>query len=272
MKPFWQKKTVEINFEEQRQKELTEIGLCLQEFRQHKNLSREEISEQIHIPIRLIKAIENANLSELPEPVYTRELLRRYANYLGLNGDDYANHFNIERNNINKSKFTNKFEFNISRWRLNPISLYIIYVFLMFVSVKTLANFLETSPLTTNYIPKNQTTQINVASNEQQKNNSSTSVIPVVEKKSASPKKPDKLMIGVTVQEECWVRITVDGKKEFEGILTKGEQHQWIAKQNLTIRAGNAGGLLVMFNEEKPKTLGKLGQVEEITFEVPSNS
>lgn len=272
MKPFWKKEQLEINFEEERQQKLAEISLCLQEFRQHKNLSIEQISNEIHIPIRLINAIENANLSELPEPVYTRELLRKYANYLGLNGDDFADHFNIEVNKNNHSKPQNKLNFSISRLRITPIYLYIAYIFLTLISVKTLASFLEKSPFATNSITQNQTTEANPPSNRLQKNNSSASLVPVVQKKQVLPKKPDKLIVKVTVQDECWVRIIIDGKEEFKGILIKGEQHEWVAKQNLTIRAGNAGGLLVVFNEQKPKTLGKLGQVEEITFELPSSS
>lgn len=271
MKPFWEKEQTEINFEQQRQEKLSEISLCLQEFRQHKNLSIEQISNEIHIPVRLINAIENSNLSELPEPVYTRELLRKYANYLGLNGDDFADHFNIEVNKINHSKPQNKISFGLSRWLVNPIYLYVAYIFLTFVSVKTLANFLETSPLATNSITQNQITEVNLPSHKLLKNNSSASVIPVMQKKEDLPKKPDKLMVKVTVQDECWVRVTLDGKK-FEQLLNKGEKYEWVAKQNLTIRAGNAGGLLVMFNEEKPKPLGKLGQVEEVTYELPSSS
>jgi hypothetical protein len=100
----------------------------------------------------------------------------------------------------------------------------------------------------------------------------SPAIIPVIENKEESPPKPKQVMVDITVQDQCWVRVIIDGKTEFEGVLNKGDQRKWTAKEKLTIRAGNAGGLLVGFNEQKAKTLGKLGQVAEITFKLPSNS
>jgi cytoskeletal protein RodZ len=270
MKLFWHKKEPEINFDEVRKQELKEIGLCLQEFRQHKNLSLETICEQIHIPIRLLKAMESAHLQELPEPIYTRELLRKYANYLGLNGDEFASHFHIEINEKDRKK-TIKPIFNLTVFRLsfNPVYLYFIYIFLIFISVKNLGKFVQTPPLSVTYNPpvqkidKIETEKIPAKIPE----NKSPSYVQVVQKQEEKkPTLPKEIQIEIKVQEQSWVRVVVDGKKEFEGVLNKGDQRKWTAKETLTIRAGNAGGVLVTLNEDKPKTLGNLGQVEEVTF------
>lgn len=272
MKFFKSRKTKpEIDFDQQRQETLTEFGSYFQKFRQDKNLSLEIISNQIHIPSRLIKAIETANIQELPEPIYTRELIRKYANYLGLKGDDFANKFNIQ---VQKSEHKNhkfNFYFPFSRLRLNPIYLYVIYIGLMFVSVKSLANFLETSPLVTNSLPEIETNQLENSPNTPKPENS-TAVISVVDNQEKKPAQPKQVTVSVVVKDDCWVRVTIDGKQELEEILKKGNQYKWTAKKQLTIRAGNAGGLMVSFNEEEAKTLGKLGQVEEVTFELPSSS
>jgi cytoskeletal protein RodZ len=276
MKPFWNEKKIEVDFDKERQGSLDEISLCFQEFREHKNLSIEEISKEIHIPISIITALENANLTQLPEPVYTRELIKKYANYLGLKGDDFASHFSIEVNNKNIHKKKNlKLDLGLSQLLLNPIFKSVLYIVLVIVSTTTLANFLKPS-FVTNSLEKDSKIPIieaNKPSNTPPSNNSSPSVIPVVENKQKSPLKPEKLTLSLKVQDECWIRVVVDGKQEFEGLLKKGEQQKWVAKQQLIIRAGNAGGLLVILNdEEKPKTLGKLGQVAEVTFELPSSS
>lgn len=272
MKFFTKNKKTEIDFEQERREKLSEIGLCLQEFREDKNLSLEIISNQIHIPIRLIQALESANTKELPEPIYTRELLRKYANYLGLRGDDFANHFNIEANKNDVKIKKSHFSFHLSQIKLNPVSQYIIYILLMFFAVKSLGNFLETSPVANNYVPKVEKNQAISTTNPSVQNNSTSKAIPVIHNQEKSPPKPKEVTVNITVQDECWVKITVDGKNEFEGVLNKGEQRKWTAKEKLTIRAGNAGGVLVAFNEQKGKTLGKRGQVAEMTFELPSNS
>jgi hypothetical protein len=62
------------------------------------------------------------------------------------------------------------------------------------------------------------------------------------------------------------LRITSDGNTEFEGILQPGETRSWTADEALTIRAGNAGGVLVSFNDGQAETLGQPGMVKEVTF------
>jgi cytoskeletal protein RodZ len=273
MKLFQKKSTAEeIDFDQERQEKLTEFGLCFQKFRQDKNLSIEVISNQIHIPMRLIKAIETGSIQELPEPVYTRELIRKYANYLGLKGDDFASQFNIEvqKNRRQNQKFN--FYFPFSQLRLNPVYLYVIYIVLMLVTVKSLADFLKISPLVTNSLPNIETNTLEKPSNNSPEKETAPEVIPVVDNQEKTPPKPTQVTVNVKVEDECWVRVTIDGKPELEKVLKKGEKYEWTAKKQLTIRAGNAGGLVVSFNEEKEKTLGELGQVEEVTFELPSNS
>lgn len=62
--------------------------------------------------------------------------------------------------------------------------------------------------------------------------------------------------------------MIVDGKTDFEGILTKGHQQTWKVNQRLTLRAGNAGAVLMSINGEQAKFLGKPGDVKEVTFSV----
>jgi hypothetical protein len=74
----------------------------------------------------------------------------------------------------------------------------------------------------------------------------------------------------VTLKAESWVRVVADGKKQFEGLLPQGTQRTWVAKEQLTVRVGNAGGVLVNFNQEQAKLLGQPGQVQEVTFAADS--
>ena len=70
----------------------------------------------------------------------------------------------------------------------------------------------------------------------------------------------------MNIEEQSWVRVIVDGKTQFQGTLTKGTQKTWTAKKQLTLRAGNAGGVSISFNQGEPKVFGLLGDVKEVTF------
>ncbi len=182
MKNFWQRERVNIDFEKERQEKLNEIGIYLQEIRKKSQLSLDVISNQTHIPMRLLKAIEEAKIEELPEPVYTRELLRKYANYLGLNGDNYAERFNVKadqkKNIVKKSKFT----WNVYRIEIKPIYLYITYIALMLISVKSLGDFLQKYPLAIKNVPEIKIKKIQNYPNLSTKTEPSYIWIPVVEK------------------------------------------------------------------------------------------
>ena len=66
------------------------------------------------------------------------------------------------------------------------------------------------------------------------------------------------------------MRVIADGRTEYEGILQQGDIRVWTAEEKLTMRAGNAGGVLVAYNNNKAEKLGEPGKVEEVTF-LPTN-
>lgn len=69
---------------------LQAIGQQLHETRCQRSQTIEELSRLTHIQPRILRALEQADLSLLPEPVYVRGLLRRYGDILGLDGTAMA--------------------------------------------------------------------------------------------------------------------------------------------------------------------------------------
>ncbi|MDJ0542220.1 MAG: DUF4115 domain-containing protein, partial [Microcystis sp. M53603_WE2] len=75
-----------------------------------------------------------------------------------------------------------------------------------------------------------------------------------------------QLVVEVKLEDDCWLRVVVDGKTEFEGVLPQGSHRTWQANRELTVRAGNAGGVYVAVNNAHAKQLGQPGKVEEVTY------
>lgn len=65
---------------------------------------------------------------------------------------------------------------------------------------------------------------------------------------------------------EAWLRVIVDGKTEYEGTLTPGEQRTWNAQEEIKIRSGNAGAVILSTNQSPPQAMGTIGQVKDITI------
>lgn len=73
--------------------------------------------------------------------------------------------------------------------------------------------------------------------------------------------------VGIAMTNQSWLRVTVDDKIDFEGILSEGSRKSWSANQSIVVRAGNAAAVSVTFNQTPPKVLGAEGEVVEQTFD-----
>lgn len=72
--------------------------------------------------------------------------------------------------------------------------------------------------------------------------------------------------VSVVLEEDSWMRIKIDGETEYEGILRKGTKQTWIAQKSLIIRAGNAGAVNLVVNNQPSRKLGNIGEVQEVTL------
>jgi len=90
---------------------------------------------------------------------------------------------------------------------------------------------------------------------------------PEPQKTVATPSEPtESIELTVSLDGDSWLRVIIDGKTEFEGILTQGDKKTWSAKEQLIIKAGNAGAVMTSLNQQEAKPLGAVGAVEEVTF------
>ena len=80
------------------------------------------------------------------------------------------------------------------------------------------------------------------------------------------PQDSRQVQVDVTLKSQSWMRVVADGKTQFEGVLPEGTKRNWSAEKKLIVRAGNAGGVLVEFNNQTAKEMGAPGEVQELTF------
>ena len=243
---------------------LADLGCRLQQLRQQKGLTLEQVSVRTLVPMRILTAIESGNLKQLPEPVYVQGFIRRYADAVGMNGAALAEEFPLGAfAHADRPVWQH---FNIQA-QLRPLHLYLLYMVLVMGSVGGLSYLLNRPSQVVGLleVPKSSplaspaAVQIGpVPAAKPKLTDSSSSIAPLPAGKS--------VQVGVKLTEQSWISIVADGKNEFEGVLPEGSQRTWVADKQLTVRAGNAGGVMVSFNNGKSKPLGNPGSVEEVTF------
>ena len=259
MKWFRRKAKEKINpttsLEEQRAEKLTQVGSQLRATRQQHGFSLDEMVMKTRIPRRLLKGIEEANFDDLPEPVYIQGLIRQYADVLGFNGVEFASTFPVGTSRVSLKPVWK----NPSFAQLRPVHLYLLYVFLIVGSVSGLSNWLSDATM--------------IASETQPQKEPSQSadkagVVPskaeLVSQTNSFTADQKEVQVGVTLKDTSWIQVTADGKTAFEGTLKQGSKQTWTAQKELTVKAGNAGGVLVSVNQQQAKKMGKPGQVEQL--------
>lgn len=241
--------------EQQRVEKLAQIGATLRRRREDKQISLEQIESTTRIRQSFLRAIEAGNNDKLPEPVYIRGFIKQYAEVLDLDGTELANSFPLE----DYRQSLKPVGVSLPPAQLQTSHLYAIYILLIIGAVSILSQTLSNSNF---QISQNTQSQPPLPVANVAKPKAPAKVKPV-----ANPKKQTKpVEIGVTVKDKSWMRVIADGKKAFEGELPQGTQRTWTANERLLLRVGNAGGVLVKYNQEEAKPLGQLGQVQEVTF------
>lgn len=259
-----------VNNIEQTQR-LVEIGLQLRQTRQHHSLSLDMVAAYTMIRSHLLQAIEEGQIENLPEPVYTQGLIRRYGNALGLNGEELANFFLPEPiPSIVSSSWI------LPLPQLRPTHLYLTYILLILGTMHGLVYLIKSSPEIVGLPEQNIAQTTPTANSPQSMNvsntseNSSTGQLVLQASQTSSPTNQaavnKTVEVGIIVKDESWVLIEVDGKTEFQGILQGGTKRTWKAQEELVVVAGNAGGVIVTLNNGESRRLGEPGMVEEAVF------
>lgn len=252
------KKKPQSNSNQQKQLErLQAIGAEFKVSRTEQNITLESISTRTYIPQKFLVAIEGGDRHSLPEDVYVQAFIRQFGDILGLNGAEISRSFPVilkTPNPINAA-FEN---FNAPAIQLKPIHLYFVYIGLVFLSVNTLSGLIQ----------NNQTLQAQKDKNQDEVV-ASTNLANLGDnliKSSVQSVNYQSVAVDLDIKDECWLQVIVDGQVKFDGVLKPGMTQQWVAKDKVTLRAGNAGGIFVSMNGQAPNQLGELGQVREVSY------
>lgn len=248
-----------VPLQQQQEKKLAEMGSYLCQLRTQQCKTIEEIAACTRINARFLRAIEEGKLDQLPEPVYVQGFIKHFGDALGLNGDEFAKAFptgvTVKRSTLSWG----------NSWipQLRPFHLYLFYICLVVGSVSGLSVLINPSkPQITDKEPNSSPAQSLPTPGNLDQTNSQAQL--ALTKIPSSPHKP--VQVDITLKGRSWLLIVADGKKKYEGILEEGAHQTWVANEKLFVKAGDAGNVIVEFNNQQAKQMGAPGAVEALTF------
>jgi len=256
------------------------VGAKLKKIRQEKGLSIEEVQKKTKIHPNILKAIEEDNFINL-SPVYVKGFLKIYCKYLGIDPSQFIVEYSeLERTSVDQAAgqgksrvFSRSASVKLASDKSSRLWNTVIKIILLMVLVfLAAAAGIFTYRKAADFI-KSKTT---VSGKDILKKAEKTARVAEkpVKKPPKTPVSPAKhaavvtqkvktgipIRLGIRAKEDCWVKLSMDGKVVFQSILKKGRSESWQAKREIGLSLGNAGGVELEVNGTLIPAVGRKGQ------------
>lgn len=268
---------------------LEQIGQKLKTARDSLGLSLSQIAERTKIPFNHLQALDNGHADNLPESVYVSGFIKRYAECVGLNGQQLADQYKeeIEGNTPvdNPLNFlargvkaqpsvipSQQAYVNRSRLEQQPpnllksvpfYALWIIIALGLFVFLASRQQNIDIAQQDPSVLALKDSTQQFTPVPEKPSTSS-----PGAEIESVTEKRADNdARIVLSASQHVWVEVKSvgTGDVKYTGFLESGDQRAFQDPEGLRVRAGNGGSLSVEM-QGKVQTFGSPGKKSERTF------
>lgn len=234
---------------------LTQIGLKLKNHRMAKKLSIEEVADYVKIRTQQVEYLENGQLDLLPQFVFTRNFIRKYAEFLGIEKEILPLLNTVGE--PTKTIVQNNFQISVLDTFINIIHRYRWSIYLIILAV-----ILGVIFLWQRHSINNTTRQSHIFSEQitapisQQFVHENSVIIPLVVSDSVREIKEnvedddDILHIYAKYRTSLYVKDST-GKKLIHQIVSGGSHHQLHGKPPYEIRLGYAKDSVIELNSKK---------------------
>ncbi|MBU0693088.1 MAG: DUF4115 domain-containing protein [Candidatus Omnitrophica bacterium] len=232
---------------------LEEFGLKLKEKRKELGLQLEEVVEKTKLHPSVIKDIEGGNLSKM-SPIYLKGFIKIYASFLGMETDEVLGKISSPKTfgrDKNSPEVKEETEKKPARKQISLKAKKII-IFSLLAAV-----FLYSLVVVVRFIAKTASRMVRSSVKSDEKINSQLPPVnPVRENhrlKSADLSNEvninsEEIITSLTAKKDCFLRIRVDGKLLFEGILKKGMKETWKADKEMELKISDASAVYLEVN------------------------
>lgn len=267
----------------------SDIGQKLLDRRELLGLSLEDVERHTHLRTHYLHALEKGDLEGLPSPVQGRGMLKNYAAFLGMDPEPLLLRFAdglqarlAARQTIHpatkprSTRSNPKLPASLRRVLSGELLIGTVLVvflagFVIWGAVRIFSAETPQEPTTTapsiadvllatstqTMTPTPQPTGTPIPAPvvlTEQSGGDATEVI-------TPPASTGSVQVYVTVHERAWMRVTVDGKVEYDGRVLPDTAYQYAGEKQVEILTGNGAALQIFFNQQDLGAMGFFGQV-----------
>jgi cytoskeleton protein RodZ len=265
------------------------FGEYLRRERELREISLREISDETKVTYRYLEALEQDNESRLPAEVFTKGIIRSYAQYVGIDPDEALLRYQEYQKSRELTRAQQQRpETEVPLAPVSPRNRFLwlwVVLALLLVGAAVYYGIQKWQEAET---PKEDRFKVGFEevfpgpSKEEKEavKTPETAPAPAVvpappavtpepkattapEEKVSPPTPPEPMVITLTATDRTWLAVDVDGKKDYDVTLQKGENLRISMVEEMRLNIGNAGGLLIRYKEQTIGPLGKEGQVKK---------
>jgi cytoskeletal protein RodZ len=221
---------------------IEELCLKLHQKRQERGLSLEEVVEKTKLYPSVIKDIEAGNLGNIA-PAYLRGYIKIYANFLGVEiGDALQNLAPVKANKVKSApesplSESNKEKKEISAKKIKfpippQLKKIVLLVVISLISLLILVHFVKF--ISHALLRKPARTSRNVERK--------------IQRPTAVQPKSQTITVSLTAKKDTFIRVKVDGRILFEGVLKKGLSDTWKGRKEIEFRISDGSTVYLEVN------------------------
>jgi hypothetical protein len=221
------------------------VGDILRNKREELGKDLLEISKTLKISYAYLKAIEDETFEKLPEEVYVKGYIRKYAEILNINPEIVINAYN-QQVSLPQAEKKEALEKDALKRKRSKIKLLLTPLLLLLLVITVTFILFPSSP---------------------GKKDISISPPPVgTEKENILKTEDTPHILKVFALDTTWLLIEVDNTTTKDMMLNPGESITLQAKTGFSLKIGNAGGVKLIFDGKEMGKLGENGQVVNLTL------
>ena len=253
----------------------------LKRLREGRGLVLKDIFSVTRITVTNLEAIEAGHYHLLPEPVYARTFIKTYAGILETDSKPILQEYENYLRSLDKihdvpeedqkelpvkgKKIRN---IRILLWVVAASVLFGLIVLIVLVDVNDIMDLFparRTNSHKMASLPMPATAPApNIPVTAPTGSPTSTVTQPgqtTANQGASSKEQGQTLSLKIEAVEKTWIRISADQKQLEQMVLSKGDRIERTARESFIIDVGNAGGVLISFQDKPLPSLGKRGEV-----------
>jgi cytoskeletal protein RodZ len=240
---------------------MASIGTQLKAARETLGITSAEAAKRLHMRAMFVDALESEQWRTIGEPVYVRGFIRNYARLLRLDPCEFVDSFNATEYATDaiaaepsafQAEPRNRFRYPWMLATLSVVALLLVFKVVWTMATPSAAGHAELHPA--------QAAAMTGAT-------------------ALAPAQPANVALGagrtqsgvelrLELTQSCWLSVSVDGKRVVYQTLPAGTVKEFHGAREISLRAGNAGGVVATIDGRPLGTLGGPGQVQDRVFAV----